>query len=184
MAGRWRSLARTHLPFSANGWDHTLMLGIISIMSVAGWAPRAHEELDQIEKRLASIFKPLLELRKATGEDVTSADLDIAIVEPRAQFDPRFMEDEYADGRASSRSSNAAPESVISTSGLGLKKLSVKKLKEGGVQRQIEMLALPKVVLERTVKEALEPPPPAKKKKKAAGGEGGAPGILSTMMGF
>ncbi|TEB37971.1 hypothetical protein FA13DRAFT_1725598 [Coprinellus micaceus] len=157
VAGRWRSLARTHLPFSAHGWDNTLMVGIISVMSVAGWAPRAPEELGQIEKRLASIFKPLLELRKATGEDVTSADLDIAIIEPRAQFDPRFMEDEYADGRASSRSSNAAPESVVSTSGLGLKKLSVKKLKEGGVQRHIEMLALPKVVLERTVKEALEP---------------------------
>ncbi|KAJ3535322.1 hypothetical protein NMY22_g6542 [Coprinellus aureogranulatus] len=80
------------------------------------------------------------------------------------------MEDEYADGRsASSKSTNSAPEAVISTSGLRLKKLTVKKLKEGGVQRYMEMLALPKVVLEKTIKEALEPPPPAKKKKKPAG---------------
>ncbi|KAJ3539372.1 hypothetical protein NMY22_g4767 [Coprinellus aureogranulatus] len=177
VAGRWRSLTRAHLPFSANGWDHTLMINILSIMGVAGWAVRHDDETEQIEKRLASIFKPLLELRKAIGEDVTSADLDIAVIEPRTIFDPRTMEDEYADGRsASSKSTNSAPEAVVSTSGLGLKKLTVKKLKEGGVQRYMEMLALPKVVLEKTIKEALEPPPPAKKKKKPAG-EGG--GLLS-----
>lgn len=135
------------------------MLGITSVMGVAGWVTRQSEEMGQIEKRLGSIFKPLLELRKATGEDVTSADLDIAIVDPRTMFDPRFMEDEYADGRASSRSVNAAPEAVVSTSGLGLKKLTVKKMKDGGVQRHVEMLALPKAVLEKTIKEALEPPP-------------------------
>ncbi|KAJ2921298.1 hypothetical protein H1R20_g15795, partial [Candolleomyces eurysporus] len=174
VAGRWRSLTKAHLPFSTTGWDHSLMLAICSIMSVAGWATRSTEEVAQIEKRLSSIFKPLLDLRKATGEDVTSADLEISFIQPGQSFDPAYMEDEYADGRSSSKSKKSAPEAVISTSGLGLQRLVVKRPKAGGVQRQLEILSMPKVVLEKTIKEALEPPPPAKKKKKPTSGDPGA----------
>ncbi|RXW25680.1 hypothetical protein EST38_g187 [Candolleomyces aberdarensis] len=179
VAGRWRSLTKAHLPSSTTGWDHSLMLAICSSMSVAGWATRSTEEVAHIEKRLSSIFKPLIDLRKATGEDVTSADLEISIVQPGHTFDPAYMEDAYADGRSSSKSKKSAPEAVISTSGLGLHRLVVKRAKVGGVQRQMEILSMPKVVLEKTIKEALEPPPPAKKKKKQQP-TSGDPGAGST----
>ncbi|RXW13256.1 hypothetical protein EST38_g12596 [Candolleomyces aberdarensis] len=173
IAGRWRSLTKAHLPFSTAGWDHSLMLAICSIMSVAGWGTRSDGDIAQVEKRLSSIFKTLLDLRKATGEDVTSADLEISIIQPGQTFDPTYMEDAYADGRSSSKSKKSAPEAVISTSGLGLQRLVVKRSKAGGVQRQLEILFMPKVVLEKTIKEALEPPPPAKKKKKVTLGRTG-----------
>ncbi|KAF6743402.1 hypothetical protein DFP72DRAFT_933537 [Ephemerocybe angulata] len=182
VAGRWRSLTRAHLPYSTSGWDHNLMLGIVSILGIAGWSTRTQDDLVQIENRLSSIFKPLLELRKATGEDVTSADLEISVVRPGTQFDPTYMEDAYADGRSSSKSKKSAPEEVISTSGLGLKRIVVKRLKTGGIQRQAEALSMPKVVLEKTIKEALEPPPPTRKKKKAT--EGGGGGSLGGLLGF
>jgi len=161
------------------------MLGILSVMSVAGWTTQAADEHEQIEKRLTSIFKPLLDLRKAIGEDVTSADLEIAVIEPSTPFDPDYMEDAYEDGRNAPKSKKSAPEAVVSTSGLGLKKITVKKLKTGGVQRQAEMLSMPKVVLEKTIKEALEPPPPAKKKgKKNQGGDAAAGGGLLATFGL
>ncbi|KAJ2917996.1 hypothetical protein MD484_g2418, partial [Candolleomyces efflorescens] len=166
VAGRWRSLTKAHIPFSTGGWDHHLMVTICSIMGVAGWATRSNDEMGQIEKRLGSIFKPLLELRKATGEDVTSADLEISIIQSGQTFDPSYMEDAYADGRASSKSKKSAPEQVINTSGLGLQKVVVKRLKGGAVQKQLEILSMPKVVLEKTIKEALEPPPPRKNRSK------------------
>lgn len=178
VAGRWRSLTRAHIPFSPQGWDHNLMVGILSIMGIAGWTTRNDEEQAQIEMRLASIFKPLLDLRKATGEDVTSADLEIAVVQCGTEFNPLHMEDAYADGRSSSTSKQTGPEPVISTSGLGLHKIVVKKLKGGAKQKQAEVLSMPKVVLEKTVKEALEPPPPTKRKKKTQGDGGGREGIL------
>jgi hypothetical protein len=130
-------------------------------MGVAGWATRSNDEMGQIEKRLGSIFKPLLDLRKATGEDVTSADLEISIIPSGQTFDPSYMEDAYYDGRCK----KSAPEPVINTSGLGLQKIVVTRLNGGGgVQKHAVMLSMPKVVLETTIKEALEPLPPVKKK--------------------
>ncbi|KAJ2926516.1 hypothetical protein H1R20_g10574, partial [Candolleomyces eurysporus] len=186
IAGRWRSLTRAYLPFSTNGWDHSLMLTICSIMSVAGWATRLEEGFVQIEKRLCSIFKPLLDLRKAIGEDVISTDLKISIISPGQAFNPSYMEDAYSDGRSSSKSTKSAPEAVVSTSGLGLQRLVVKKLKAGGVQKQAEIVSMPKVVLEKTIKEAMKLPPPAKKKKeKATSGDPGleALGVCSSVEG-
>ncbi|RXW24342.1 hypothetical protein EST38_g1509 [Candolleomyces aberdarensis] len=180
IAGRWRSLTRAYLPFSTNGWDHSLMLTICSIMSVAGWATRLDEDIVQIEKRLCSIFKPLLDLRKAIGEDVISTELKISIISPGQAFNPSYMEDAYADGRSSSKSKKSAPETVVSTSELGLQRLVVKRLKAGGVQRKAEIVSMPKVVLEKTIKEALKPPPPAKRKMKKKKTMSGDPGAGST----
>jgi hypothetical protein len=141
----------------------------------------------QIKNRLDSIFKPLLDLRKATGEDMTSADLDISFIQSGRIFDPSYMEDAYTDGRSSSKSKKSAPEPVINTSGLGLQKIVVKRLKGGGVQRHAEILSKPKVVLEKTIKEALEPPPPTRKKKKkkvtATDAGGGSTGLLGGLFG-
>ncbi|KAJ2935090.1 hypothetical protein H1R20_g2032, partial [Candolleomyces eurysporus] len=177
VAGRWRSLTKAHLPFSTTGWDHSLMLAICSIMSVAGWDTRSTEDIAQVEKRLSSIFKPLLDLRKATGEDVTSADLEVSIIQPGAIFDPSYMEDAYANGSSSSKSKKSAPEAVIGTSGLGLQRLVVKRIKTGGVQRQLEILSMPKVVLSKTIKGALEPPPSTKKKAMSGASGAGSTGI-------
>ncbi|KAJ2935039.1 hypothetical protein H1R20_g2027, partial [Candolleomyces eurysporus] len=171
VAGRWRSITRAHVPFSTNGWNRSLMTGICSIMVVSGWVTRSDAEIAQIERRLASIFKPLLDLRKATGEDITSADLDIALVQLGEAFNPLYMEDAYPGERSQSKPNrkNSASDLVAGTTGLGLQRLSVRRLKTGGVQRQAErFLSLPKVVLEKTVMEALESSPLVRKPKNKA----------------
>ncbi|RXW14634.1 hypothetical protein EST38_g11223 [Candolleomyces aberdarensis] len=169
VAGRWRAITRAHVPFSTNGWDRSLMTGICSIMLISGWVTRSDAEIAQIERRLASIFKPLLDLRKATGEDITSADLDIALVRLGEAFNPSYMEDAYPGERSQGKpkGKNGASDLVAGTTGLGLQRLAVRRLKSGVVLRQAErFLSLPKVVLEKTIMEALDSSPRARKEKK------------------
>jgi hypothetical protein len=161
-------------------------------MVACGWVTRSDAELAQIENRLASIFKPLLDLRKATGEEITSADVDIALVRPGEALNPAYMEDAYPGERSQSKPKrrNSGADLVAGTTGLGLQRLAVRRLKTGGVQRQSErFLTLPKVVLEKTIMEALESaPPPRKPKKKNTRDSMGpgprGPGVFGVMFGL
>ncbi|KAJ2912170.1 hypothetical protein MD484_g8247, partial [Candolleomyces efflorescens] len=156
VASDWRSLTRSHLLFSTTGWKHHLMTTVGSIMRIAGWATRSKEDVVQVEKRVDSLFKPILDLRKAMG-DLTSTDVALAKVQPGQIFNQSYMEDAYADRSTSSKAKQSAPEQVINTCGLGLEEVIAKKQKRGGVQRYARILFMPKVVLEQTIKEALEP---------------------------
>lgn len=192
VAGRWRSLARAHLRYSTAEWTENIMRGTRGVMAVAGWeAPASsspdspNDDLKQFEKLLASIFKAVQDVRKATGEDVTSADLEVCLIEPNTTFNPVYMEDAYGDdrrGKGRLAKDIAAPptERVVSTSGLGLRKVVFKK-KDGALQPVWEILAQPKVVLEKSIMEAIEPPPPTKGRRKR-GGDGSVSGVLIGML--
>ena len=132
------------------------MTTIGSIMRIAGWATRCKEDVAQVEKRVDSLFKPILDLRKAIG-DLTSTDVALAKVQPGQIFNQSYMEDAYADRSTSSKAKQSTPEQVINTCGLGLEEVIAKRQKRGGVQRYARILFMPKVVLEQTIKEALEP---------------------------
>ncbi|TFK22626.1 hypothetical protein FA15DRAFT_671321 [Coprinopsis marcescibilis] len=179
VAGRWRSLTRAHLQTSATGWVQNVRDGIIPVMQVAGWTCA---DLFQFEKRLPSIFKALQDIRKATGEDVTSTDLEVITVVDGKGFDPNFMEDAYGDGRGDSSALKAVGKSgdgddppahlVVASVGLGLRQVILKRHSNGAVSKRATWIASPKVVLEKTIKEAIEPPPPTTRRRKRNGGEG------------
>ncbi|KAJ2912171.1 hypothetical protein MD484_g8240, partial [Candolleomyces efflorescens] len=191
VAGHWRSITRAHVPFSTTGWDRSLMSGICSVMVACGWVTRSDAELVQIKNRLSSIFRPLLDLRKATGQEITSCDVHIALVRPGETLNPAYMEDAYPGERGPKpkRKNSGGANLVAGTTGLGLQRLAVRRLKAGREQRQSEtLLALPKVVLEKTISEALESaPPPGKKKpeKRNTSGSIGSrgPGVFTVMFG-
>jgi hypothetical protein len=138
---------------------------ITCIMGLAGWDTQSPDDMSQFEKSLASIFEALRDVRKATGEDVTSADLEVYAVRRGEEYHPGLMEDSYGDDRAGAPSGEGEKEKVIGSSGLGLKKVTFVKVPGGAVEKRGEVLSLPKVVLEKTVKEAIEPPPPPKSRK-------------------
>jgi hypothetical protein len=145
---------------------------ITCITGLAGWNTQSPDDLSQFEKRLASIFKALRDVRKATGEDVTSADLEVYAVRRGEEYLPGMMEDSYGDDRAGAPAGEGEKERVIGSSGLGLKKVTYVKVPGGAVEKRAEILSPPKVVLEKTVKEAIEPPPPPKPRKKREPGAG------------
>ncbi|KAH6893894.1 hypothetical protein BKA70DRAFT_1321355 [Coprinopsis sp. MPI-PUGE-AT-0042] len=178
VAGRWRSLTRAHLSISTAEWTKDVMWTINCVMDLAGWTTQTPDDLTQFEKRLSSIFKALRDVRKATGEDVTSADLEVFAAHRGEEYQPGLMEDSYGDDRAGASTNDGEKEKVVGPSGLGLRKVNIVKT-PSGLERRLEYLSFPKVVLEKTVKEAIEPPPPPKPRKKK--GEPGAGGIMGMM---
>ena len=141
------------------------MNGLLSVLVIAGWSTREPDQQHQFERRLPPLFKAVQDLRKALGEDVTSMDMELAIVDPGEAFNPTYMEDWYGDARVSSGSGEKTSEKVSATTGLGLRKTSMKRTSKGRVPHS-EMVLLPKVVLEGTVKEAMDPAPPPVSRKK------------------
>jgi hypothetical protein len=141
------------------------MNGLLSVLAIAGWSTREPDQQQQFEGCLPPVFKAVQDVRKALGEDVTSMDMEVAIVEPGAAFNPTYMEDGYGDARTSSGSGKKTPEKVSGTTGLGLQKISMKRTLKGPVPHT-EMVLFPKVVLEGTVKEAMDPAPLPKKPKR------------------
>ncbi|KAH6897980.1 hypothetical protein BKA70DRAFT_746930 [Coprinopsis sp. MPI-PUGE-AT-0042] len=169
VAGRWRSLTRAHLSISTAEWTKDAMRVITCIMGLAGWNTQMPDDLTQFERRLESIVKALCEARKATGEDVTSADLEVFVVYRGDDYHPGLMEDSYGDDCVGALTSDGEKEKVniVETA--------------TGLERRLEYLSFPKVVLEKTVKEAIEPPPPPKPRKnkdKGVYGGGGLMGML------
>jgi len=148
------------------------MSGLLNVLIIAGWSTREPDQQHQFERCLPLIFKAVQDLRKALGEDLASMDMEVAIIDPGEAFNPTYMEDGYGDARASSRSGKKIPEKVSGTTGLGLHKISIKRTSKGPVP-QLEMVLFPKVVLEGTVKKALDPaPPPEPRKRGAVSGDG------------
>ena len=131
------------------------MNGLLSVLVIAGWSTREPDQQHQFERRLLPLFKAVQDLRKTLGEDVTSMDLEVAIIDPGEAFNPAYMENGYGYARASSGSGKKTQEKVIGTTGLGLHKISMKHTSKG----PLEVVLLPKVDLEGTVKEAMDPPP-------------------------
>ncbi|RXW14378.1 hypothetical protein EST38_g11476 [Candolleomyces aberdarensis] len=167
LSGLWRSLTRTYTPFSIQNWQDSLTTSIFSVMNIAGWTTRPEIEMSQIEKRLEVIIQPLVELRKAAGEDVVSADLEIAIVKPGITFDSSWMEDAYTNEADGSSIKQESAKPVIGATGIGLGRHAMKRNGMGEVQRIAEIWCPPKVVLEKTLQEALkEPRSPRMPKKK------------------
>ncbi|KAJ2912168.1 hypothetical protein MD484_g8245, partial [Candolleomyces efflorescens] len=170
-SGLWRSLTRTYTPFSTQTWKDTLLVGIYAVMNIAGWTtrPNVTDLESQLETRLASRFLPLLEdLRNATGQDIILADYEIAIVKPGIAFDTTWMEDAYPDRDQRSTVDDdddegeaqqaAAEPLVVGTTGIGLGRHVMQKTLTGEVQGIAEVWSMPKVVLEKTLEEALSEP--------------------------
>ena len=150
------------------------MGGLLSVLVIAGWSTREPEHQHQFERRLPPIFEAIQDLRKALGEDVTSMDMKVVIIDPGEAFQPTYMEDAwYWDARAGS--GKKTPEKVSGTTGLGLHKISMKHMSKGPVPYS-ELVLFPKVALEGMVKEAMDPAPPPASRKKKRDGQRGASG--------
>jgi hypothetical protein len=95
------------------------MGGLLGVLVIAGWSTRQHDQQRQFERRLPPVFKAVQDLHKALGEDITSIDMEIAIIDPDEAFNPTYMEDGYGNTRASSGSGKKTPEKVSGTTGWG-----------------------------------------------------------------
>ena len=120
----------------------------MSVLRTAAWTAGSPENRESFLHRLPPIFKAVNELRIAIGEKFTSADLDVSVFDCDVSYEPAYMEDAFADARQPT-SGKRAPEVIVGTTGIGLKKLLPDGLRHNVISA--------KIVLESTLKEALEP---------------------------
>ena len=97
-----------------------------------------------------------MQLKNATKEGITTADIDVFVIDFGRPFDEARMEDSYADTfhsetMGASRSSGADTR-VLCTVGMGLQKTVMRKIDGMPAERQVDVLLRPKVALESVLK--------------------------------
>jgi len=160
VSGRWRALTHFYTEPSTETWKAELYQKLQSILLIASWTARSLENEKSYGNRLPSIFRAIIELRKAIGENVTSADLEVFVFECDKIYDPAIMEDQYGDGRQST--GKRAPEAIAGTTGIGLGKFTA----DAKDAFQIETLLPAKIVLTSTMNKASETIQSARRRKK------------------
>ena len=105
------------------------------------------EGLNSYGYRLPSIFKAVNELRMAISGRFASADLEIFAFECDKTYDPRTMDDAYSDGKQ--YSGKRAPETIVGTTGIGLRKNIVEPSAKDVLQ--LQTIIPPKIVLMSTL---------------------------------
>ncbi|KDR69826.1 hypothetical protein GALMADRAFT_214905 [Galerina marginata CBS 339.88] len=154
VAGRWRALTRSRTRTTTKNWTAEFVKKLDDVLMIAGWDwPPAISHRAAFEQKLVPIFKAVENLRIALGEKITSADIEVFVARTGSQFKP-WMEDAYGDiqdpgGKWGSK------EVVVGTTSMGLKKI----LTSRGYHdlETLEPVLAPKVILETTIREALQP---------------------------
>ena len=126
------------------------------------------------EQKLKPIFKNVLDLRIALGEQFTSADITPFAVTSGTPFIMGLMEDALSDARSSGKDSRktknlletakttSKANIVVATVGIGLKqRISNPTCHEGG--REDYVILAPKVILQSTLTDLLKPFDPLRK---------------------
>jgi len=172
VSGRWRALTRSQLRPDTSTWSKELLDSLMKVFQSTSWGfSSSPEALRTVENRLAPIFKGILEVRIALGEKFTSADIEVDVVYFGQKFDGTYMVDAYGDGCLGG--GGTVPDTVLATAGMALRKNM-----PPGSQYQYEKVLPAKVVLESSLKAALEPLVPSKRsnKKKPVKSKYQAPG--------
>ena len=158
---RWRSVTWAQLEYSSSGWSQDLLDGLLDIFAFARWPTPNANQKNLFEEQFPPIFNAIRDLRKALGEDITSIDIEVATIDPGTTFDSAFMDNGWP-----ALTKESTLEIVSGTTGLGLKKVIMKPSMEGAsLAPNANVIYRPKVILERTVQEALVPPSSRAQKK-------------------
>ncbi|CAA7260331.1 unnamed protein product [Cyclocybe aegerita] len=147
VSGRWRALTRKSLFTNSEVWVHEVAERLSTVFQLCGWnATQAHREA--FENQLIPIFKGVHDARSALGEMFTSADLEASTIQPGVPFKREYMEEVYGDGD----DHKSGTQAVVATTGIGVRKALPR-------ERRYENVMSPKVILESSLKVALEPQP-------------------------
>ena len=150
MSGRWRALTRSQLRPDTSTWFKELLDSLMKVFQSASWGFLSPEAQRTVENQLSPIFKGILEVRMALGEKFTSADIEVTSIEFGQKFNRAYMEDAFGDDPRGG--ANTEPDTVFATAGMALRKNMPLSS-----QFRYEKVLPAKVVLESSLKAALEP---------------------------
>ncbi|KAH9940116.1 uncharacterized protein BXZ73DRAFT_43160 [Epithele typhae] len=153
VAGRWRSLCRTHLrglrlpdDVQSGEAEHAVVGALATVLRACGVADDADALREELRRAhadgLRTIVRSAFEFRRAAGEAVVSRDFAVVVVPAEELFDEAGMEDEWEGPKKKRRGRGVeTAHPVFCTTGLGL--MREESRSEGGAL----LLVKPKVVL-------------------------------------
>jgi len=150
---RWRSVTWAQLEFSSSSWSQDLLDGLLDILAFARWPTPSANQKTMFKEQFPPIFNAIRDLRKALGEDITSIDIEVVTIDPGTTFDSAIMDNGWP-----ALTKEKSLEIVSGTTGLGLKKVMRPSTEGVSLASNAGVICRPKVILERTVQEALVPP--------------------------
>lgn len=161
VTGRWRAITFAHIKSldSQTFSDHILDMAI-GLLCLCGWSlnsPRSKKAILSMQQMVKALERLWMQLKSATKEGITTADIDVFVIDFGRSYDPARMEDSYVD--ALSRSGTGSPihsptpdSRVLCTVGMGLQKTVMRRSDGMSPERQIDVLLKPKVALESVLK--------------------------------
>ena len=159
IVGRWRALNESHLERLQNkeetgaAADVTAFMftRVSAVIVIAGYHEGLPPKLaEEVLSNLRSITKRILELRSTIGGKSPFCDLKIVHHRTGTPFDPKWMDALLYQG------DRARAEPVLCTTDLGLRRSRI-IAGEKGVDYVDDILLMPKVLLQSTVEDVLEP---------------------------
>lgn len=151
VSGRWRSMTRAHArardtPDFATNY---IVDGLVHVLTIAGWVQDNKKTalINMFQGRVSMIVDLTIRLRKGTGEDITSATINLKRFHSGEKFDSRVMDDTYADDRRNGEQMGSVFSPRLVSSGervAGTTEIGLVRVVKG---RQPEELLKPKVVL-------------------------------------
>ena len=126
VAGRWRAITRSHLKENKDLTDHTpsrMSDELVPIVVAASSCSqqRAKRFLETFHERFSVLARLAIRLNVAIGQEITSMNIFPYAVPCGDSFDPRFMEDVYADRNEENQGAGRKlDERVAGTIDLGL----------------------------------------------------------------
>lgn len=123
--------------------------GLVHVLTIAGWVQDNKKTalINMFQGRVSMIVDLTIRLRKGTGEDITSATINLKRFHSGEKFDSRVMDDTYADDRRNGEQMGSVFSPRLVSSGervAGTTEIGLVRVVKG---RQPEELLKPKVVL-------------------------------------
>ena len=159
VAGKWRSLAKSHLDqlrikegITFESQVNEFRSGISTLLSIAGYNKDLPEHInEELMANLDSVAASALELRSAIAQRISSCDMELIFLPSGTVFDGESMEDSFGDANGAAGPSNLS----LCTTELGLKVSRGVGGEDGNMQVVVETLVKPKVALQSIGEDAL-----------------------------
>ena len=154
MSGRWRAITFAHMKALNQSYSYHFLDMVIGLLCLCGWSPnspRSQEAILVVQKMVKTLEKSFHQLNSATKEGITTADIDVLVVNFDRSYDDSKMEDIYSSSKSATQ---IVPEMrVLCTVGLGLKRTVMKHVAGMPPEKYRDILMKPKVVLKTALQE-------------------------------
>ncbi|KAF8959253.1 hypothetical protein BDZ97DRAFT_1667426 [Flammula alnicola] len=151
IAGRWRAITSAQMSsFDTQAPASFAVDMLLSLLCLCGWSMTSQQSKKavlSVQQMVFTIEKMWVQLKKATKEGITTADMEVFVI-PTGSLFGEGMEDTYADNSSGVVvDSGGQGKRILCTVGMGLRRTTIKRVEGGPSANKYEVLLKPKVAL-------------------------------------